>query len=79
MLLRGKIWCASSRRQFTASSRVHGHGLTLFSKIVIEASFHMCYSNHVIFIRSGSSGSVVLAVYVSDILLIGSDVNGIDY
>ena len=39
--------------------------------------FQKCYSNHSIFIRKTSSGTVILAVYVDDILLTGSDVLGI--
>ena len=52
----------------------------LFEKISITISgisFHRCHSNHSIFVRHTKSSLVILAVYVNDILLIGSDSAGL--
>ena len=48
-----------------------------FSKIVMDNGFQRCTVDHLVFIRRQSRGSVILAVYVDDILLIGSDIVGI--
>lgn len=47
-----------------------------FSRIAIYIGLLMCYSDHSIFIHSGSSRSVVLTIYIDDIFLIGTNVDG---
>ena len=49
-----------------------------FNYSVTKEGFHKCYSDHSLFTRRRSLGSVILAVYVDDILLTGSDVDGIE-
>ena len=51
-----------------------------FEKFCITISgigFHRCYSNHSVFVRRTKSGIIVLAVYVDDIFLTGSDSAGL--
>lgn len=46
---------------------------TKFNKVIKQVRFKMCNANHSIFARQIPKGCVILAVYVDDILLIGSD------
>ena len=48
-----------------------------FNCVVSAGGFHQCHSDHSVFIHS-SAGSVVLAVYIDDILLTGSDTTCIE-
>jgi len=48
-----------------------------FSLIISSIGFRWCHSDHSVFVRRTRSGIVVLAVYVDDILLTGSDLAGI--
>lgn len=41
------------------------------------AGFQWCAVDHFVFVRGCNDGSVVLAVYVDDFLLTGSDIVGI--
>ncbi|KAL0393052.1 UNVERIFIED_CONTAM: Retrovirus-related Pol polyprotein from transposon RE2 [Sesamum radiatum] len=49
-----------------------------FSCIIDEFGFSRCQADHSIFVPTTKSGMVVLAVYVDDILIIGSDIVGIE-
>ena len=49
-----------------------------FSKVAMQFGFQRCNSDHSIFIRQRSTGCVILAVYVDDILVTGSDRTGVD-
>ena len=44
-----------------------------FSMIISGIEFACCHSDHSVFVRRTKSSSVILAVYVDDILLTGSD------
>ena len=48
-----------------------------FSLTISGIGFRRCYSDHSVFVRHTSSGIVVLALYVHDILLTDSDSSGI--
>lgn len=48
-----------------------------FNKIVMDNDFQCCVIDHLVFIKRQSRGSVILTVYVDDILLTGSDTTGI--
>jgi len=41
--------------------------------VIFGIEFAHCHSDHSVFVCHTKSGSVILAVYVDDILLIGSD------
>ena len=41
--------------------------------VISDIEFAHCHSDHLVFVRRTKSGSVILAVYVNDILLTGSD------
>ena len=47
--------------------------LKKFSRVVTDGGFHICVVDYSVFYRKTSGGCVVLAVYVNDILLTGSD------
>jgi len=44
-----------------------------FSLTISVIGFHPCHSDHCVFVRRTKSGIIVLAIYVDDILLTGSD------
>ena len=48
-----------------------------FNHIITEVGFQKCYSDHSVFIHKTSCGTVTFAVYVDDILLSRSNVDGI--
>ena len=48
-----------------------------FSAVVLAYGFHRSTFDHSIFVRHSSTGSIVLIVYVNDIIISGSDSNGI--
>ena len=45
--------------------------------MIFKCGFHQCYSDHSVFVHKKESGVVILAVYVDDIIVFGSDVTGI--
>ena len=47
-----------------------------FSEIIMGVGFHRCIVDHSVFIRKTKEGCV-LAVYVDDILITGSNIAGI--
>ena len=49
-----------------------------FNRITAKLGFYKCYSDISVFIRRSSYDIIILAVYVDDILLIESDVDGIE-
>ena len=48
-----------------------------FSRVVMSFGFMRCVVEHLVFIKKNTNGCVLLAVYVDDIILIGSDTIGI--
>ena len=44
-----------------------------FNEIAIQFGFHRCNSDHSMFVRQRPIGCVILAIYVDDILITGSD------
>jgi len=44
-----------------------------FSRVASEGGFQKCHSNHSVFIYHSSPGSVILTIYIDNILLTGSD------
>ncbi|KAK4407439.1 Retrovirus-related Pol polyprotein from transposon RE1 [Sesamum angolense] len=49
-----------------------------FSRIIGEFGFSRCQADHSVFVQTTKTGMVILAVYVDDILITGSDINGIE-
>ncbi|KAK4406515.1 Retrovirus-related Pol polyprotein from transposon RE1 [Sesamum angolense] len=49
-----------------------------FSRIIGEFGFSRCQADHSVFVQTTKTGMVVLAVYVDDILITGSDIDGIE-
>ncbi|KAL0370961.1 UNVERIFIED_CONTAM: Retrovirus-related Pol polyprotein from transposon RE2 [Sesamum angustifolium] len=49
-----------------------------FCRIIGEFGFSRCQADHSVFVQTTKTGMVVLAVYVDDILITGSDINGIE-
>ncbi|KAK4403222.1 Retrovirus-related Pol polyprotein from transposon RE2 [Sesamum angolense] len=49
-----------------------------FSRIIGEFGFSRCQADHLVFVQTTKTGMVVLAVYVDDILITGSDNDGIE-
>ena len=49
-----------------------------FRCIIAEGGFHKCYSDHSVFIHRSSSGSLILVVYIDDILLTENNARGIE-
>ena len=43
----------------------------------MEAGFRCCIVDHLMLIQQGISGCVIVAIYINDILLTGSDTDGI--
>ncbi|KAL0342967.1 UNVERIFIED_CONTAM: Retrovirus-related Pol polyprotein from transposon RE1 [Sesamum angustifolium] len=60
---------------FTLKFRADG---TLERRIIGEFGFLRCQADHSVFVQTTTSGMVVLAVYVDDILITGSDIVGIE-
>ena len=48
-----------------------------FSRVVMSFGFTRCAIDHSVFIKKNTNGCVLLAVYVDDIILTGSDTTGI--
>ena len=60
-------------------SQIESSGLfDKFSKVTGTVEFWRCYSHHSVFIWCDPSGTIVLAVYVDDIMLTRSDIGGIE-
>ncbi|KAL0361164.1 UNVERIFIED_CONTAM: Retrovirus-related Pol polyprotein from transposon RE1 [Sesamum radiatum] len=49
-----------------------------FSRIIGEFGFSRCQVDHLVFVQTTGSVMIILAVYVDDILITGSDVVGIE-
>ncbi|KAL0298831.1 UNVERIFIED_CONTAM: Retrovirus-related Pol polyprotein from transposon RE1 [Sesamum radiatum] len=49
-----------------------------FSRIIGEFRISRCQADHSIFVQTTKIGMVILAVYVDDILITGSDIDGIE-
>jgi hypothetical protein len=49
-----------------------------FSKIIIESGFIWCYTNTILFVKNTGISIIVLLLYVDDMIIIGSDIKGID-
>ena len=49
-----------------------------FSKVVVQGSFERCVVDHSVIYRKTTSDSVILTVYIDNILLTGSDSVGIN-
>ncbi|KAK4407480.1 Retrovirus-related Pol polyprotein from transposon RE1 [Sesamum angolense] len=65
---------------FTLKFRADGTLERYKARLVAKgfAQTHGCQSDHLVFVQTTKSGVVVLAVYVDDILITGSDVVGIE-
>jgi len=76
MLLRGTKVCHLKKAIYglNQSPRVQFEKLNLS---ISGIGFHRCHSDHSVFVRRIKSGIVVLAVYVDDIVLTGSDSAGL--
>lgn len=48
-----------------------------FSAVVLEYGFQRCTTDHSVFARHSTAGTIVLIVYVDDIIISGSDSAGI--
>ncbi|KAL0301601.1 UNVERIFIED_CONTAM: Retrovirus-related Pol polyprotein from transposon RE1 [Sesamum radiatum] len=49
-----------------------------FSRIIGEFGFSRCQADYSVFVQTTKTGMVILAVYVDDILITGSDIDGIE-
>ena len=65
--------CLSSQKAIYGLKQSPRAWFEKFSITISGIDFQRCHSDHSVFIRRTKSGIVVLAVYVDDILLIGSD------
>jgi len=74
MLLRGAKVCLLKQVIYVLKQSLRA--FEKFSLTISSIGFHRCHSDHSVFIRRTKSGIVILAVYVDDILLTGSDSAG---
>ena len=77
MLLKGENMVSKLKKVIYGLKQSLRAWFKKFSRIVTEGGIQKCHSHHSVSIHYGSSSSVILVVYV-DILLAGSDVDGIE-
>ena len=74
MLLRWRIWCKIKKAIYGLKQSLQVLS-EKSSRVVNEGGFQQCHSDHLVFICHNLAGSVILAVYVDEILLIGNDLS----
>jgi len=72
-LLRGRYCLYTQEGDLWTQTESKGIWFEKFSMIISSIGFAHCHSNHKVFVRRTKSGSVILTVYIDDILLIDSD------
>ena len=73
MLLRGETKVCRLKKDIYGLKQSPRAWFEKFSLTISGIVFHRCHSDYSVFVRRTKSNFVVLAIYIDDILLIGSD------